>query len=136
MPRLFNEVMKPGDQTVGNVIVVNNSGTGITYTMSTTPTSSSMLDADAVEGLQLTVLRCGGSTFSSCPVTVYSGPLATASTPMGGPNTVGSGGGSPGVAAANYDYLQIRVSFPLSAGNIFKAAQSVVSFTWTAAEAP
>jgi hypothetical protein len=125
-------VLRPGDQVVTNVIVFNSGTLDLTYAMKVDATQSSSLDTDR-SGLQLIISRCG-ATFTVCNETVYSGPAVVSTTPMGGPETVGSRQ-QTGLRPWTQDYLQLRVSFPASAGNPVAGATSVLRFTWTSAQA-
>jgi hypothetical protein len=125
-------VLRPGDQVVTNVVVLNSGTLGLTYSMQVDATQSSALDTDRGTGLQLTVSRCG-ATFTVCNA-VYAGPAVASSVPMGGPETVGSRQ-QTGLRPSTQDYLQLRVSFPPSAGNAAAGATSTLRFTWTSAQA-
>jgi hypothetical protein len=114
------------------VVVVNGASVGLTYSMQVDATQSSTLDRDARNGLQVSVSRCG-ATFTICNV-VYSGPAVSSNVPMGGPESVGPRQ-QAGLRPSTQDYLQLRVSFPLSATNPIQGATSVLRFTWISAQA-
>jgi hypothetical protein len=124
--------LRPGDQVVTNVIVLNSGTLDLTYAMSVDATRSSPLDTDP-GGLQLSVSRCG-ATFRVCSETVYSGPAVVSNAPLRGPETVGAQR-KLGLRPSTQDYLQLRVSFPASASNATANATSVLRFTWTSAQA-
>jgi hypothetical protein len=115
--------MKPGDSIVRNVTISNTGSLDATYTLATSATTSSVLDTDATNGLQLLVKRCD-SGFTTCGTTVYSGAIVTTAVSMG-VTLAGSSG---------KDYLQLTVSLPSSAGNSFQNKSSTISFTWTATQ--
>lgn len=134
--RLFDvAAMKPGDVAVANVVIQNGGNVDVTLTLAVDATTSSVLDQDLDDGLQLTVKRCEVS-FTRCDETAYSGPAIVADAGLGGPQTVGGAGGRPGLRAASQDYLELQFRFPASAGNQFQRARSVLRLTWTGTEAP
>ena len=137
MGRLFDlansPTLRPGNQAVTNLTVLNGGAMALTYGLSVDATSSSPLDTNTVEGLQLTVVRCG-ATFSVCTETVYAGPAVTTATPMGGPENVGSGS-ARGLRPFSLDFLQLRVLLPASAGNAIEGASSTLRFSWDVRQA-
>jgi hypothetical protein len=133
---LFNTIIGPGEQTSANVILANEGTVDFTYTLSSTPTSSSLLNTNPSQGLQIEVYRCGPSFGLSCNTLIYSGPVVMSSVALGGPQSVGTGSPVNGLHPGSFDYLQLRVTLPTIAGNSLRSTQSVLSFTWTAVQAP
>jgi len=131
--------MRPCDEVTAYADVTNGRSIDLTYVLtiqaidSTGTTTSSLLDTNPLNGLQLTVARCG-ATFTVCTQTVYSGRAIAVIDPMGGPDAVGTTG-QRGVRALSHDYLQLRVKFPIAAGNVFEDAQSILRFGWTSTQA-
>jgi hypothetical protein len=128
--------MQPGDVAIADVLIANDGTADFTYTLTVEATTSSLLDADPVNGLQMAVLRCGASYGLSCSQTPYSGPAIAAQAPMGGPQTVGTGGAQRGLRPSTQDYVEMRFSIPTATGNAFQSQTSVLRFTWTATHAP
>jgi hypothetical protein len=132
--RLFDvSAMRPGDNATAYLDVLNGGSIDLTYTLTVDATTSSALDTNQPNSLQLTVLRCG-ATFTVCTQTVYAGPAMVANAPMGGPDTVGTIG-ARGLRPLTHDYLRVRISFPFAAGNAFEGAHSVIRFVWTSTQA-
>jgi hypothetical protein len=138
--RLFNvQAMRPCDEVSAYIAVTNGRSIDLTYALTiqaideTGATTSSLLDTDSLNGLQLIVTRCG-ATFTVCTQIVYSGPAIAVIDPMGGPDAVGTSG-QRGVRPLSHDYLQLRVKFPIAAGNVFEDAQSILRLSWTSTQA-
>jgi hypothetical protein len=125
--------MRPGDEATAYLRILNGGQVDLTYVLTTSPTTSSVLDSSQPDALQLSVVRCG-ATFTVCGQTVYAGPALVSNAPMGGPDTVGTSG-ARGVRPLSRDYLRVRVSFPSAAGNTFEGARSVLRFVWTSSQA-
>jgi len=130
--------MQPGDEATAYLAIVNGGLIDLTYTLAVDATTSSLLDSGQPDDLQLEVARCG-ATFTVCTQIVYVGraitpALPVGGPPMGGPDTVGSTG-QFGLRPLTQDYLRVRVSFPVAAGNAFQDAQTKLHFVWTSTQA-
>jgi len=125
--------MVPGESVV-KFLVVSQTGTldfGLTLQASA-PTTTSQLNTDATNGLQLSVKQCAGSaTFtavdtcsSGSPSLLYSGSVASvaSSATSLGAVTAATGGAK---------HLQLSISLP-STTAIVGPATSTVELTWTA----
>ncbi len=130
--------MQPGDLAYANLAIDNDGNVNCTSSFTVNATTSSNLDQDPTNGLQLRVRRCDAA-FSAC-TQIYPdaplppGPLIVSNRPMGGPDAVGPGSLS-GLRPGNQDYLQLEVSLPVAAGNVFQNLTSVLEFTFTAVQA-
>jgi hypothetical protein len=133
--RLFDvAAMRPGDQATAYLVILNGGQVDLTYVLSVDATTSSLLDTSQPNDLQLGVARCG-ATFTVCAQTAYAGRAIVANAPMGGPDTVGTTG-ARGLRPLTQDYLRVRVSFPVTAGNALEGAHSVLRFKWISSQAP
>lgn len=118
---------------------LTNTGTQsfTSYTLSSAITTSSLLDTDPVNGLQVTLERCSapwaesGTTPSftyTCPGTretvVPSTPIALSNTALPGMVSAGPGG---------TDHLLLTETLPATANNSFQGLTSAVTFTFNAA---
>lgn len=126
----------PGD-TVQRVVKLTNSGSsdlsGVTLT--TTAPTSSRLDSDATNGLQLSIDACSKAWYSQGDPATYtckSGgtqQAVLASTPVIGSNMTLANLSS--VTAGQADYLRVTLSFPSAAGNNLQGQSSVINFAFT-----
>jgi hypothetical protein len=96
--------------------------------------TSSVLDTDAVNGLQLTVESCGSAWTEggTAPAYVYSCP-GGATTLVGPRPVVGAAMAlaGVGVTAGSTNHLRVTLSLPTSADNTFQGQTSVLSFDFT-----
>jgi hypothetical protein len=127
----------PGD-TVQRQVKLSNTGdqnlAGIALT--TTASSSSLLDTDATNGLQLTVESCptawtesGNGTTTPYTYTCASPTTLIASRPVIGSAVALSG--TTALTAHVDDHLRVRLSFPTVAGNTLQGLSSTISFSFT-----
>jgi spore coat-associated protein N len=127
----------PGD-TIQRVIKLSNSGTqGLSsVNLTTSATSSSALDTDATNGLQMTVDKCSTSwtESGSSPAYTYAcsgGGTVTsvlASVPVIGSNTLNN---LASLTAGSNDVLHVTLTFPSGAGNTLQGASSTINFAFT-----
>jgi hypothetical protein len=132
--RLFDvSVMQPGDEATAYLAIINGGSLDLTYTMTIGATTSSPLDTNQPNDLQLEVSRCG-ATFTVCGQTVYAGPAIVSNALMSGPDTVGTTG-ERGLRPQTLDYLRVRISLPSAAGNAFQGAHTILRFLWVSSQA-
>jgi hypothetical protein len=125
----------PGD-TVQRAVDLSVTGSedlsAVSLTVSA-PTSS-VLDTDTTDGLQLTVESCGSAWTESgtAPAYTYSCPggatTLVASRPVVGSNIALSG---VGVSAGSTSHLRVTLSLPTTAGTVFQGKSSVLTFAFT-----
>jgi hypothetical protein len=125
-------LMLAGDSRRHLVDLVNNGDTALgSITLTTAATRSSILDTDAVNGLQLTVESCtqpwtvAGDVYSCGGTTrgFYSGPLVANAAAMAGAASLTAGG---------VDHLLMTAALPSSAtGDVFENATSSLAFVFT-----
>ena len=126
----------PGD-TVERAVTLTNTGTQdlSTVSLTTTATTSSKLDTDATNGLQLLIESCSTAwtEAGTAPAYTYtcSGTVKTvlASRAIVGANQVLTNLQSLG--STKTDYLRVKVTLPTAADNTFQGLNSVVGFDFT-----
>ncbi len=126
----------PGDTVQRAVSLSNNGNQDLsTVSLTTTATTSSKLDTDATDGLQLTVESCPTAWVESGTAPAYtytcSGTIKTvvASKRIVGANVVL--GNLQSLSSTKTDYLRVKVTLPDTADNTFQGLNSVVGFDFT-----
>lgn len=103
-------------------------------TLSTSATTSSLLDTDAVNGLQMVVDMCSvpWTEGGTAPAYTYTcgGTQSTllASAPVIGSNLSLSG---VGLTTGSTSHLRVTLTLPTTAGNTFQAQSSAIDFAFT-----
>jgi hypothetical protein len=128
-------MMLAGDSRSALVDLVNDGTTPLTsVTLTSTATSSSVLDQDTVNGLQLTVESCSvawttGAAAPTCSGTVrsyFTQPIIVNNVPLAA---------SAALAAGATDHLKLTAALPASAsGNAFEGATSNLNFVFTGSQ--
>jgi hypothetical protein len=128
-------MMLAGDSRSHLVDLVNDGTTPLSsVTLKSWATSSSILDQDAVGGLQLKVESCSVAWDASgaspvCPGTVrtyVTSPIIVTDAPLSGTGAL---------AAGSVDHLKLTASLPASAtGDAFEGATSALNFQFTATQ--
>jgi hypothetical protein len=128
-------MMLAGDSRSALIDLVNDGTTPLSgVTLRSWATSSSVLDQDAVNGLQLTVESCSvawttGAAAPTCAGTVrsyFTQPNIVANAPLTP---------SAALAAGATDHLKLTAALPSSAsGNAFEGATSNLNFVFTGAQ--
>lgn len=126
----------PGD-TVQRAVTLSNTGNqslaGIT--LSTTATSSSKLNTDATDGLQLSIESCSGTWKETSVAGGYTySCTGTTGVVLERRGIIGQNMDLSGLAsrtAGQSDKLLVKVSLPASADNSFQGLTSVVGFDFT-----
>ena len=126
----------PGD-TIQRAVTLSNTGdqnlSGVTLT--TTATTSSVLDTDAANGLQVKIEKCSTAWAESGTAPAYTynctGTKTTvlASQPIIGSNVAMTG--LSALTAGSTDNLVVTVNLPTSADNTFQGKSSTVNFAFT-----
>lgn len=124
--------MLAGDSRRHLVDLVNNGDTALgSVALTTTATESSVLDADPVNGLQLTVQGCTQAwstsgedyTCGGDSLTFYDGPIVAADRALAGASSLTAGG---------VDHLLMTATLPSTAsGDEFGNATSSLTFVFT-----
>lgn len=122
--------LNPGASATKLINLVNDGSAPLaSVNLATVATSSSILDTDPTNGLQMTVASCSvawaGDTCSGVQRTV----LAS------GPAVRTGGLVNPfGLVAGATDHLAVTMALPASAGDAFKSQSSSLSLTFTATQ--
>jgi spore coat-associated protein N len=123
----------PGD-TIQRAVTLTNTGTLdlANVVLTTNATTSSLLNTDAVNGLQVAIDKCSVAwTESAFPYTyTCSGTTSSvlAGTPVIGTNLALS---NLTLTAAASNNLRVTVTLPAAAGNGFQGLTSVINYTFT-----
>lgn len=135
----------PGDTVQRRVKLTNAAGNEnlASIALTTTASTSSLLDTDATNGLQMKVEKCSGTvgwTESATPYTytcdsvVAGDGLGTRSTVLASRAIIGSNlalSGMSALTAGNTDDMVVTVNLPASADNTFQTKSSTVLYTFT-----
>lgn len=129
----------PGD-TIQRAVNLSNTGSLAlgSLSLSTAATTSSILDTDTTDGLQMTIDRCSvaWTETGTAPAYNYSCSGTTASVlatrPVIGANLALSN--ITATAPGTTDHLRVTVSLPSTAGNTFQAKTSTIAYTFTATQ--
>lgn len=126
----------PGDTIQRSVDLLNSGSLNLaSLTLTTTATTSSLLDTDAVNGLQMVIDKCSvpWTEGGVAPAYTYtcSGSTSTvlASAPVIGSNLTLSN--LTALTAGSTDHLRVTLTLPSAAGNSFQGLTSTVQYTFT-----
>ena len=127
----------PGD-TIQRAVSVENTGSIDFASLSLTtsaPVTSSFLDTDATDGLQIVIEKCsvawtdaGGNAYSCGGTTttvVASSPVIQAATDLGSLASLSAGG---------VNHLRVTLTFPGTADDTFQGKSSVINYSFDAAQ--
>src|SRR5881628_1129690 len=102
-------------------------------TLTTTATTSSLLDTDTTNGLQMVIDRCSVAWTESGPPYTYTCSGSTSSVlgsrPVIGSNLALSNLGS--LISAATDHLRVTLTFPSGAGNSLQNLSSTITYAFT-----
>lgn len=137
----------PGDTLQRRVKLTNAGSEALaSVTLTTAATTSSALNTDATNGLQMLIQKCGGALGwreSAVPYTYTCDSLAlgdnlgTRSTVLAQRAIIGSTlalTGMSSLTAAGVDDMVVTVTLPSTAGNTFQGLSSVISYTFDATQ--
>lgn len=125
----------PGD-TMQRAVKLSNTSTATmgSITLTTSATTSTALDTDATNGLQMAIDRCSVAWTESgtSPAFTYSCSGST-STVLATRAIIGSNLSlsNVGLAPGSADYLRVTVTLPSTAGNSFQGLSSTVQYSFT-----
>jgi len=125
----------PGD-TLQRAFKLSNSSTSTmaSITLTTAATTSSLLDTDATDGLQMVIEKCSIAWVESGVAPAYTYTcLGTTSTVLASRPVIGSNLALSNLSltAGATDNLRVTLSFPSSAGNTFQNLASTIQYTFT-----
>ena len=126
----------PGD-TIQRTLTLTPGGTVGTsaINVATTATTSSLLDTDTTNGLQMRIEKCdsawvaAGATF-----TCASGQADVLGAPTTKPVVQTTPLALTGVSLTGANYLRVTLSLPTSADNSFQNQSSAIEYTFTSAQ--
>ncbi len=126
----------PGDTIQRSVDLINSGSLNLaSVNLTTTATTTSLLDTDATNGLQMVIDKCSVAWTEAgvAPAYTYtcSGATTTvlASTPVIGSNLALSN--LSVLTAGSTDHLRVTLTLPATAGNSFQNLTSVIQYTFT-----
>ncbi len=125
----------PGD-TMQRAFQLSNSGslTLASVTLTTTATTSSLLDTDTTNGLQMVIDKCSVAWSESGPPYTYTCGGTTSSV-LASRSVIGSALALSNITDLNTpsttDYLRLTLTLPSAAGNTFQGLTSTVQYAFT-----
>ena len=126
----------PGDTIQRSVDLINSGSLNLaSLNLTTTATTSSLLDTDATNGLQMVIDKCSVAWTEAgvAPAYTYtcSGSTSTvlASAPVIGSNLTLSN--LTALTAGSTDHLRVTLTLPSTAGNTFQGLTSTIQYTFT-----
>lgn len=128
----------PGD-TIQRAFTLSNASTDElgSITLTTSATTTSLLDTDTTDGLQMLIEKCSvpWTESGTSPAFTYT-CAGTTTTVLASRAIIGSNLSLSNVAltAAATDYLRLSVSLPSTAGNAFQNLSSTVQYAFTATQ--
>ena len=126
----------PGDTIQRSVDLINSGSIDLSgITLTTNATTSSLLDTDATNGLQMVIDRCSNAWTEggNAPAYTYTCSGATSSV-LASRAVVGSNLTLSSLAALTNgvtDHLRVTLSFPSAAPNSFQNQSSTIQYTFT-----
>lgn len=126
----------PGDTIQRSVDLIDSGSLDLqSITLSTSATTSSLLDTDATNGLQMVIDRCSvpWTESGTSPAFTYT-CSGTTSTVLASRAIVGSAmalSNLSALTAGNTDHLRVTLSLPSAAGNTFQNQSSTIQYTFT-----
>lgn len=127
----------PGD-TVQRSFDLTNTGNQdlASLALTTTATTSSLLDTDATNGLQMVIDKCSGSWVEvGTSAYTYTCPLgSTQTTVVASRAVIGSNitlSGLNALSTGGTDHLRVTLSLPSAAGNSLQGLSSTISYGFT-----
>jgi len=123
----------PGDTIQRSVDLINSGSIDLaSVTLTTNATTSSLLDTDTTNGLQMVIDKCSVAWTESGPPYTYtcSGTTSSvlASAPVIGSNLALS---NLTLTAGSTDHLRVTVTLPGTAGNSLQNLSSTIAYTFT-----
>ena len=126
----------PGNTIQRSVDLINQGSMNLTsITLTTTATTSSLLDTDATNGLQMAIDHCSvpWTESGSSPNFSYTCSGTTTSV-LGSRAVIGSNlalSGLSSLTAGLTDHLRVSLTLPTNAGNTFQNQSSTLQYTFT-----
>jgi spore coat-associated protein N len=124
----------PGDTIQRSVDLIDQGTINLaSVTLTTTATTSSLLDTDATNGLQMVIDKCSQAWTESGPPYTYTCGGSTSAVLSSRPviQTGVTLSNLTSLTAGNTDHLRVTLTFPSSAGNSFQNKSSTILYTFT-----
>jgi spore coat-associated protein N len=124
----------PGDTIQRSVDLIDQGTLDLaSVTLTTQATTSSVLDTDGTNGLQMVIDKCSQAWTESGPPYTYTCGGST-STVLSSRAVIQSGvtlSNLSSLTAGNTDHLRVTLTFPSGAGNSFQNKSSTIQYTFT-----
>jgi spore coat-associated protein N len=124
----------PGDTIQRSVDLIDQGTLDLaSVTLTTQATTSSVLDTDTTNGLQMVIDKCSQAWTESGPPYAYTCGGST-STVLSSRAVIQNGvtlSNLSSLAAGNTDHLRVTLTFPSGAGNTFQNKSSTIQYTFT-----
>jgi len=124
----------PGDTIQRSVDLINQGSLNLaSVTLTTAATTSSVLDTDATNGLQIVVDKCSAAWTESGPPYTYTCSGSTSSV-LTTRAVIQSGvtlSNLSSLTAGSTDHLRVTLTLPSGAGNSFQNKSSTIQYTFT-----
>jgi spore coat-associated protein N len=124
----------PGDTIQRSVDLINQGTLDLaSVTLTTQATTSSILDTDTTNGLQMVIDKCSQAWTESGPPYTYTCGGST-STVLSSRAVIQSGvtlNNLSSLTAGTTDHLRVTLTFPSGAGNTFQNKSSTLQYTFT-----
>jgi spore coat-associated protein N len=124
----------PGDTIQRSVDLIDQGTLDLaSVTLTTQATTSSVLDTDGTNGLQMVIDKCSAAWTESGPPYTYTCGGST-STVLSSRAVIQSGvtlSNLSSLTAGNTDHLRVTLTFPSGAGNSFQNKSSTIQYTFT-----
>ncbi len=124
----------PGDTIQRSVDLIDQGTLDLaSVTLTTQATTSSLLDTDTTNGLQMVIDKCSQAWTEAGPPYTYTCGGST-STVLTSRPVIQSGvtlSNLSSLTAGNTDHLRVTLSFPSGAGNTFQNKSSTIQYTFT-----
>jgi spore coat-associated protein N len=124
----------PGDTIQRSVDLIDQGTLDLaSVTLTTQATTSSVLDTDGTNGLQMVIDKCSQAWTESGPPYTYTCGGST-STVLTSRAVIQSGvtlSNLSSLTAGNTDHLRVTLTFPSGAGNSFQNKSSTIQYTFT-----
>jgi predicted ribosomally synthesized peptide with SipW-like signal peptide len=124
----------PGDTIQRSVDLIDQGTINLaSVTLTTAASSSSVLDTDATNGLQMVIDKCSQAWTESGPPYTYTCGGSTSSV-LSSRAVIQTGvtlSNLSSVTAGSTDHLRVTLTFPSGAGNSFQNKSSTIQYTFT-----
>jgi hypothetical protein len=126
----------PGDTMQRSVDLINGGSINLaSVTLTNAATTSSLLDTDATNGLQLAIDKCSQAWTEGGTAPAYTYTCGgTTSSVLASRAIVGTNlalSNLSALTAGSTDHLRFTITFPASAGNTFQNLSSTIQYTFT-----